>query len=162
MVKTSLLSVLFSKTTRKDWSWPLVGIFVVPLCVNLVLGVPYQILVDRDFQLNAVPISARIVAARDVYTKQGWTKEYEHRYFANGKRRSVWLGQPKGVKVGDIVEIVCAPTFPWRAQRVVEKEPWNHNLWWRLSVSWTLALLLGSVWLSGVFRFGRGSANDGG
>lgn len=132
------------------WQWWLAGVFVVPLCLNLLVGIPYQILVDRDLQLHGVPVVARITATRDVRTKGGWVREYEHRYRVDGVERVVWLGGSNVATVGGTESLEYSPMFPWRAHRPAPLAPWDQNLFQRLGISFTQAFIFGTAWIAGL------------
>lgn len=127
------------------------GAVVVPLCIVLMVGMPYQILVDRDFALNSRAVTATAIESDDVRTKQGWVQNYKFRYVVDGTEYSTWLGAPKDVSVGHATQLVYAPRFPWHARLPAAPErSWDDDMWSRLAISYALALVFGGVWLTGL------------
>ncbi len=134
------------------------GAVVVPLCIVLVAGMPYQILVDRDIELNGRRVTATALAADDLRTKIGWVRNFRFRYVVDGRDYTTWLGAPAGTTVGRDVELVYAPRFPWHARLPAPMErSWDDNLWGRLGISYGLALVFGTVWLTGLASARRGA-----
>lgn len=155
------MAILPSNPARTTlWSWWFCGLFVIPLCVNLLAWVPYQILVDRDLQLHGVRVEARITAARDAYTKRGMVREYRYSYVVDGDERGLWLGSTTPLRVGDVESLEYSPMFPWQAHKPITTAPWDQNLAWRLATSFGLACLFGTAWITGLRKAMR-DAKDG-
>lgn len=100
--------------------------------------------------LNGQEVTARVVAFKDLWTKSGAMRQFQYDYTIDGRSYTEWLVGPPGTQVGSEVALVYAPRFPWHARLSRPVRPWDENLWARLLISWTLALIFGVAWVSGL------------
>lgn len=134
--------------------WPLcfIGAFVIPLCLSLMIGVPYQILLDRDISLHGKIITATAIDDADMKTKSGWVRNVNFQYNVNGRDYTQWLGASFDTKTGATAELIYSPLFPWYARYPAPiTHAWNENMWSRLAISYALAITFGGVWLTGFY-----------
>ena len=136
----------------RDWlrtKWPalVVGVFVVPVSLNLLFGLPYSIYVDRDLQLHGLPTTGTAIAeGQRQYKGGGWHRFVTITYVVDGERHAEEYGL-ENMKLGETVALRYAPAVPSHSTLDVPPSlPWDDHLVSRLLISWTLGALFAATW----------------
>jgi hypothetical protein len=138
----------FNAWIRDKWPVLLVGLFVVPMCVHFFLGLPYSIFLDRDIELNGIPVTATVVSEREARLKGGrWHRMVKVQYQVDGNRYTSEFGF-QDLRIGDTIGLRYSPFSPEHA--AVDRPPlrhWNDRMLQRLLTAWILGLIFGGIWL---------------
>jgi hypothetical protein len=133
--------------TRSAAVW-LIGLLVVPVCLQLLFGVPYAIVIDRDLQLQGRPVSGTVLSERMIQFKGGrWQRMAEVEYQVEGRSHRQEYALDRHA-VGTRVALRYSPLAPRHAVLDVPPvRPWDEQLMLRLATTWTLGLVFSTAWV---------------